>query len=513
MTNLERLKELKNKLADRFPSEYEQDYNDILELATLTSDDEAQVTSWANSVIANFEAKHGGLYAEVFSAQEQPMPQDETQPDEQPTQPVKRGRGRPPKISTPRPATQSQPMPMQTPTPMSLPTNMQDQTAQLVQAILGIVGQSQVNRGVDETEVRRIVEDIISNKKIGINELSSEVLAALQAVQQIKIFVPSLGYIQSKADNKPKSPLFWKVMDDVLNGNNVMLIGEAGTGKTYLAKEVASYLNRAVSTINCSQWTSPIEILGGYTMDGYEEGKLIKAWSGTEETGDVGKGHLLILDEMPKLDPNTAGLFNDALALTHESDPKRNKIQSTEGKSYSKGKDFGCIATGNVYPNKLDPKYAANNKQDASLLDRFSGSVYFVGYDEAIEKSLVNAFIFEVGTRLRQVIKDNGYEAVFSFRTFSSFQRAWQIEALRRMKNEKGESSGISPEEGKNFMTALDSFISTFNAPQQDVIRNFINYDNVKSQYLPVMLEEIRQGKITAEEPAMQMPVEMKPEN
>lgn len=508
MTNLDRLKELKSKLADRFPSEYDQDYSDILELANLSGDEDSQVLSWANALVANFEAKHGGLYAEVFSAQEQPMPQDETQPDEQPTQPVKRGRGRPPKITTPRPSTSSQPMPMQTPTPV--PMNQPDQSAQLVQAILAIVQGSQAQRGVDEAEVRRIVDDIINNRKIGINELSSEVLAALQAVQQIKIFVPSLGYVQSKADNKPKSSLFWKVMDDVLNGNNVMLIGEAGTGKTYLAKEVARYLNRAVSTINCSQWTSPIEILGGYTMDGYEEGKLIKAWSGTEETGDVGKGHILILDEMPKLDPNTAGLFNDALALTHESDPTRNKIQSTEGKSYSKGKNFGCIATGNVYPNKLDPKYGANNKQDASLLDRFSGSVYFVGYDEAIEKSLVNPFIFEVGTKLREVIKNNGYEAVFSFRTFSSFQRAWQIEALRRMKNEKGESSGITPEEGKNFMTALDSFISTFNAPQQDVIRNFIDYDNVKAQYLPVMMEEIRQGKITEEEPSMQMPVEIK---
>jgi len=507
MTNLERLKELKNRLGDRFPSEYEQDYSDLLELANLSGDDDSQVVSWSNSVIANFEAKHSGLYSEVFAPTQDDQTTPDTQQDEEPTIPVKRGRGRPPKNPIPRPATPSQPTPSSSPMPMQT----SDQSAQLVQAILAVVQGSQTQRGVDEAEVRRIVEDIINNKKIGINELSSEVLAALQAVQQIKIFVPSLGYVQNKADNKPKSNLFWKVMDDVLNGNNVMLIGEAGTGKTYLAKEVANYLNRAVSTINCSQWTSPIEILGGYTMDGYEEGKLIKAWSGTEETGDVGQGHILILDEMPKLDPNTAGLFNDALALTHESDPKRNKIQSTEGKSYSKGKNFGCIATGNVYPNKLDPKYGANNKQDASLLDRFSGSVYFVGYDEAIEKSLVNPFIFELGTRLRQVIKDNGYEAVFSFRTFSSFQRAWQIEGLRRMKIEQGESSGITPEEGKNFMTALDSFISTFNDPQQVIIKNFINYDNVKAKYLPVMMEDIRQGKITAEEPAMQMPVEMKP--
>ena len=97
-----------------------------------------------------------------------------------------------------------------------------------------------------------------------------------------------------------------KIVADLLVGNNVYLVGRAGTGKTYMAKAIAEcVLRQEVYMINCSQWTTPIEIRGGQTIKGYTEGTLIKAWA---------NGGMLILDELPKLDPNTAGLLNEALA-------------------------------------------------------------------------------------------------------------------------------------------------------------------------------------------------------
>ena len=98
---------------------------------------------------------------------------------------------------------------------------------------------------------------------------------------------------------------FEKIVDDILLKNNVFLYGGAGTGKTTIANLVAQFVGLEVQTINCSQWTSPIEIIGGQTIEGYQEGKLIEAYR---------RGNMLILDEMPKIDPNTAGLLNEALA-------------------------------------------------------------------------------------------------------------------------------------------------------------------------------------------------------
>jgi chromosomal replication initiation ATPase DnaA len=68
-----------------------------------------------------------------------------------------------------------------------------------------------------------------------------------------------------------------KVISDLLEGNNVYLMGKAGTGKTYLAEAIPPVMGQEYFMINCSQWTSPIQIIGGQTIEGYVEGQLIKA--------------------------------------------------------------------------------------------------------------------------------------------------------------------------------------------------------------------------------------------
>ena len=92
-------------------------------------------------------------------------------------------------------------------------------------------------------------------------------------------------------------PEFMKILDDLSVGNNVFLVGPAGTGKSTLARLVVySFFNRAVNDgkelpfvkINCNQWTSPTDIKGGQTIEGYREGGLIEAWR---------DGKILILDD------------------------------------------------------------------------------------------------------------------------------------------------------------------------------------------------------------------------
>jgi cobaltochelatase CobS len=206
-----------------------------------------------------------------------------------------------------------------------------------------------------------------------------------------------------------------KIVSDLLEGNNVYLLGKAGTGKTYMAEAIAeSVLGQPYYMINCSQWTSPIEIRGGQTIEGYQEGLLIEAWA---------KGGVLILDELPKLDHNTAGLLNAALAEAAKQ-PKYDEngqviedtiptITNGKGIKIKKGqwaKDdelrfrFCVIATGNTNMMNVGNKYAGNNKQDYSLVDRFAGSFYFLEQNLDQEKKLTYPYVFHVCNAIRQFL-------------------------------------------------------------------------------------------------------------
>ena len=237
-----------------------------------------------------------------------------------------------------------------------------------------------------------------------------------------------------------------QIVSDLLEGNNVYLQGKAGTGKTYLAKAIAdSVMGQPVFLINCSQWTSPIEIRGGQTIKGYEEGQLIKAWA---------MGGILILDELPKLDPNTAGLLNDALAEA-ASQPKYDEsgklLQDTipyivngRGDKIYKGQDckeedlrfrFCVIGTGNTDMMNVGNKYSGNQRQDYSLVDRFAGSFYTIEADPVKEMQLTYPYVFDVCNSMRKFLEERDALQSISLRTMLNFNRTYEQEMLYKIES------------------------------------------------------------------------------
>jgi cobaltochelatase CobS len=320
---------------------------------------------------------------------------------------------------------------------------------------------------VSPDQVQIIVENILSRRKICFEDLCEDLTKAIKETVNIKVHIPKLNTKAFKND----TPNLLKIIDDVVLGNNVFLIGGAGTGKTFLAETVADTMGLKTEVINCNQFTSPIEINGGQTIEGYQEGKLIKAWS---------EGSLLILDELPKLDPNTAGILNEALAKTAEpSSSDRAFIVNTRGDRFRKKDGFGVIATGNIYPNTESSSYGANNKQDLSLLDRFGGSVYEIEKNPEFEKKAIlpgHLFLWGVANKMRSIIERNKWEAQVSIRLMQTSLRVYlaEMESIKQ---------GDDIKDRKTLKDVIDSFISTFTEVQKTEIIRDIQYNLYFDKY------------------------------
>lgn len=372
--------------------------------------------------------------------------------------------------SAPQVPAQSQPT-------MSSPNDDSGTLMNKLSAILLAMMNSNAGTGLDSPEVVAIIQKYLRDDKVKLSELDKSVLDEIRRNQMVYLQIPTLStpIVVSKAT--AQIPNFYDIVDDVLAGNNVYLIGEAGGGKTYTAEMVSKALKREYVTLNCSQYTSPLEILGGQSVEGFKQGKLVDCWK---------NGKILILDEMPKLDANTAGLFNDALAKSTKTKTKEEaKINSAnpDEPPIERADDFAIIATGNIYPNMKPPEqYRGNNQQDLSLLDRFSGSVYYTEFDkntdmnttryEFLYKFLVGNYYEYIADRaakrqvpepkgLRTVIDANNFKnlALVSYRTCISFRVAFEYELVREM----AKRNGINIEDrGKTLLKTFKSYMVAF---------------------------------------------------
>ena len=376
--------------------------------------------------------------------------------------------------------------PAPNPAPAPAPAPLQGDAVTAILATMKSYMESNEGSGVDSATVRGIISEYLQKNKISISELDKSVLDEIKKNQTVILNIPNFGLKLEVSNSVADIPNIFTIIDDVLAGNNVYLIGEAGGGKTFTAETVAKLLEREYVIINCSQYTSPTEIVGGQTIDGYKEGKLIDAWR---------TGKILILDEMPRLDPNTAGLFNDALAKSTKTKPAEvSKINSTNPKEppVERNNNFALIATGNIYPNTPPPpKYKANNQQDLSLLDRFSGSVYETFYDIKTDQRMSRfKFLYDmlVGNYyeymkavrekrtlpepkgLRTILKANNLDelAVVSYRTLTSFRVAFEYELVRELARSQG--TEVGHERGKTLEIAFNSFLVAFPDQSKDTI-------------------------------------------
>ncbi len=371
--------------------------------------------------------------------------------------------------------------------------------------------------GINRQDAENLVKDILKQNRVGLGDLSDEIQNYLKSAAKVSLQIqtPTFSGAGGKISQATlDDPLFQKILSDGVAMNNVYLFGGAGVGKTFIAREIANFLNWELITIPCSQFTSPLEILGGQTIDGYQLGKLERAWGNLDMKGQASKfgGALLLIDEMPKIDPNTAGLLNDALAKVKDYDAYGAPvIENGRGEKIIK-KNLLVIATGNVKLNETSTEYEANFKQDLSLQDRFAGSTYeiTVNYSKEFYQIMKGfAFIWIPLTKLREKIFEMRYQgqAFVSIRLMTNL-KATYIE-YRKLKsgdltNIIGQPVTDAIKSPKTLKQGVDSFLNLFKPDQIDILKQAMEYDKFileveAKNLLPLdeldTPEELKEGK------------------
>ncbi len=387
--------------------------------------------------------------------------------------------------------------------PLVVPAN--DPYYQIMVLLRDIVDNAKGKGGVDADAVKGIIKDYLNDEKVHRNDLGQDVIDFIDATRPYEVKFPEMETRKGKTIFP--EPITSLIMSDLLAQNNVYLYGGAGTGKSFIAEKIGEeLLNCKVYTLPCNQYTSPLDLIGGQTIEGYVEGIVTRAY-GNLDVPDDKDGALLLLDEMPKLDPNTAGVLNDMLAKIKRGAPITNGRQQL----IQKGKKVYVMATGNILLNREDPAYSGNTKQDLSLQDRFAGSCYEFIIELYSEKASMMGFLFiwNYLTKLRFLIAEKKYDN-FAFVSRRLMESLRDTQAFYMAQKKKVPTEGMKEFPAKTVIQGMESFFDLFLPEQIVALKADSNYDAWKKQAIKAMnrpadqefvdtLDEVKESDVLAE--------------
>lgn len=191
-------------------------------------------------------------------------------------------------------------------------------------------------------------------------------------------------------------------------GVAVLLTGEKGTGKTTLAKDVASTLNLTFCSMSMTRQTTLSHLLGFMNVNGIYIPSQLRIAAET--------GCLYLLDEIDASDPNVILCLNTI----------ENGYIAFPDKVVDIHPDFRLMATSNPQDNHRD--YNGRAKLDAATLDRFD--IINIEKDDVLEQSLVDFHTYSHIELVRECLKEVNSPVYISMRDSIRFQKRKELGLL-----------------------------------------------------------------------------------
>lgn len=177
-------------------------------------------------------------------------------------------------------------------------------------------------------------------------------------------------------------------------GMYVLLIGPAGTGKSYMAHDAAKGLGVPCYDLSVTTQTQEWKVAGAHSAVTFIRGTIREAYE---------NGGVLLIDEFDNGSPN----FLAGLNLLLSSDT----YTFADGETVQRHPQFYVVGTANTIGEGGTAQYRARQALDAATLDRFT--FMFVDIDPAIEEMLAAQYLEDVTVRadllrLVRVSRQNG---------------------------------------------------------------------------------------------------------
>jgi hypothetical protein len=191
-------------------------------------------------------------------------------------------------------------------------------------------------------------------------------------------FLKLSGEIMQQREINPsgRHGLFGYVLVLAEERQPVMLIGPAGTGKSFLARQISEYLELNYGETPMTPGATRGDLLGRMTANP-EQPFILSQFAEI-----YGGGGVFNFEEIDAADPGMLLVLNNALA-------GNTLFNSANGQRYDKSDDFVAFATANTFGTGANREYTGREKLDSATIDRWRMGRVYMPLDETVEESLL----------------------------------------------------------------------------------------------------------------------------